>query len=499
MRSSRVGRGGTDAHAYRAATLRPRYSASDVAALMWRERAGMFLVFALLFAAGAAFAFTLPKTYTARSSLLVKLGQEYVYEPRAGDAARGAIPGKDEVIQSEMEILGSDALKRRVVEAVGLHAVDPKLADAWARAGADERRRIEAKAVKALGDGLGMGTAPDTGVIRLSYKHKDPEAAATILNRFVETYLDYRREVFSDASAPVIERQRRAFEERLAAADGAYGDFLQRNGVGDFAAEKQSYVKVYDSVLDERFKVEARLREVRQQLATLSSGLAGVPQETGVHRDLDLTAPDKLLQLKIKRQDLLSRYKPEAQPVKDLDAEIAQLETLVAGGKAVTDKEMRLGANPVWQDLQTEKIRLEAEASSLEARRNELARQVAEVSGRLLKLAELDSEFQTLSVEREVLQSNIRAFATRQQQTQAADAIAEGVDDNIRIVERAVAPAEGKSLKKLVFLGAFAFAAFTALCFGLVRVFLRKGFSTPGSASRTLDLPVLATAPIKVG
>ena len=40
-------------------------------------------------------------------------------------------------------------------------------------------------------------------------------------------------------------------------------------------------------------------------------------------------------------------------------------------------------------------------------------------------------------------------------------------------------------------------AAFTALCVGLLRVFLRPGLPTPASAARTLDLPILATAPYK--
>ncbi len=42
----------------------------------------MLVVFLAIFVLGLAFATTLKKTYTAQSSLLVRLGQEYVYEPR---------------------------------------------------------------------------------------------------------------------------------------------------------------------------------------------------------------------------------------------------------------------------------------------------------------------------------------------------------------------------------------------------------------------------------
>lgn len=477
--------------------VRPRYSAGDLTVLLWRDKTNMFVVFALVFGLGVAGAVMLPKTYTAKSSLLVQLGQEYVYEPRAGDAARGAIPKTDEVVRSEVEILSSDELKARVVKAVGLKTIDPKLAEAWNRADAEERRKIEAAAVKAIGDGLGVGTAPETGVVRLSFKHKDAATSALILNRLVETYLEYRKEVFRDVSSPVLLAQKEAFEKRLVEADAAYEAFLREHDLGDFPTEKQSLSALYQNVLDERFKVEARLREVRAQLSTLSAGLAAVPAEVGVQRDLDLTASQKLQGARVERQELLSRYTPNAQPVKDVDARIAELERLLASGKGVGEKDVRLGANPVWQELETDRLRLSAEAASLAARRDALAAQLKEVSDRQLRLTRLESEFQNLAVEREVLQANIRGFTTRAEEIGAARAIAEGGDDNIRVVERATQPARGQSLKKLAVALAFCFAVFTAVCVGLLRVFLRRGFPTAASAGRTLELPVLASAPLK--
>ena len=65
------------------------------------------------------------------------------------------------------------------------------------------------------------------------------------------------------------------------------------------------------------------------------------------------------------------------------------------------------------------------------------------------------------------------------------------------MVERASTPVEGTSLRQPMFALAAVFAAFTAVCAGLMRVFLRRGFVTPEAAGRMLDLPVLATAPLK--
>ena len=72
------------------------------------------------------------------SSLLVRLGQEYVYQPRSGDAARGAVPQTtDSACSPRRRSSSSDELKRRVIRAVGLQTLDPRQASAWANAADD--------------------------------------------------------------------------------------------------------------------------------------------------------------------------------------------------------------------------------------------------------------------------------------------------------------------------------------------------------------------------
>ncbi|HYE42765.1 MAG TPA: Wzz/FepE/Etk N-terminal domain-containing protein, partial [Caulobacteraceae bacterium] len=206
--------------------VRVRYSMEDTARLLWREKGLMILVFVVLLALGALAALTLPKTYTASSRLLVQLGQEYVYQPRAGDAGRGVTPTIEDVVLSELEILQSNELKRRVVKDVGLSVVDPKLAQAFATAGAAQKAQIEAKAVRIISGGLGVHAPPKTGAVRLTFEHKDPESSALILNSLVSQYLLYRKEVFGDRTSPAVSAQRAAFEDRLREADGEYQTFL---------------------------------------------------------------------------------------------------------------------------------------------------------------------------------------------------------------------------------------------------------------------------------
>ncbi|HEX2561564.1 GumC family protein [Phenylobacterium sp.] len=479
-------------------TARPRYAPSDIPVLLWRERWLMAGVFAAIFIPLLLVAALLIKpSYPAYASVLVRLGQEYVYEPRAGDAGRGAVPEPDQLIQAETEILGSEALKRRVIDKIGLDKIDPKLAAKYAKATPAERRKIIGGVVRSFEQNLAIETAPDTPVIRVGFEHKNPELAALMLNTLIEEYLVYRRNVLIDPTSPVIEQQRIIFQQRLADADQAYQDFLVNNRIGDFVAEKASLSQLQAQIEQQKLQTEAQLQERTARLGALQSQLGQVAAEVGLYRDLNTAASDKLAQLRVQREDLLSRYKPDARPVQDVDVQIAQLEQAVAQGRTTTDGARRFGVNPVRQTVETDRLQAAAEVAALQRSVQALNEQLQQVMDRRLRLAGLEPRFQALALDRDVLMANVRDFSVKEEQSRAAQDIASRTNDNIRIVQRAAVPTKGKSLKRPVAALALLFAGFTALCAGLLRGFLRPGLPTPQSASRTLGLPVLGAASLK--
>jgi uncharacterized protein involved in exopolysaccharide biosynthesis len=180
-----------------------------------------------------------------------------------------------------------------------------------------------------------------------------------------------------------------------------------------------------------------------------------------------------------------------------MEAQIAQLEAGIAAGRTAGKGTERTGLNPVYQTFQTEKLQLAAEVDGLRQTGATLAEEMARLTERRLRLARLEPQYQSLSLDRDALQNNLKDLAAKAVESDASEGIARATNDNIRIVERAAAPAEGKSLKKPILALGLIFAAFTALCAGLLRLFLRPGLPTPAAAGRTLDLPVLGAAPLK--
>lgn len=474
-------------------SARPRYGVFDVIGLLFRELALMIVIFLVVFAIGAAVVLTLKKTYTAGASLFVGAGQEYVYQPRVGLGDRqSSPPAPGEVAQAEANIIGSREVKLRAVRALGLEFFHTP-----GKVSTDPIARQEGDAIKAINDGLMISTTPQSSIIGLGFKSDDAERSARILNAILDQYLIYRREVFQDRSTPAIQSQRRVFEDELADVDAAYEAFLASNDIGDFASTKTALAAVYQSTLTEKLSVENQLNQAARRLETLQAQQANTPAEVTLQQDLNVSAQDQILQLRTEREQLLARYQPDSQPVQDIEARIAGLQAYVASGTTVGAKEVRLGPNPVWTELETTRITTRAERDSLAARLSSVNRQLAEILDRQAKMTRDESENATLASNRDVLTANIRDFQQREAQSRADAGLVRAGADNVRVIERAAAPTRGTSLKLPLMALAFLFAGFTALCVGLLRVFTRRGLSTPAIVGRTLDMPVLAVAPMK--
>ncbi|ESQ83932.1 hypothetical protein AEAC466_11425 [Asticcacaulis sp. AC466] len=466
----------------------------DMVALLFRELWLMLVVFGVIFGVGLAAALSMPSSYTAGASLLMQLGKNYVYEPIAGDAARGATATIDQVVQSEVEILNSTELKRRVIAKLGYKVILPSSPSLWHPATDGQRADAEQASLKVIQGGFQTATSPANNVVRLTFKHENAQSASLILNTLIDEYQVYRQQVYNDATGPLLQKQKDAFDRRLAEADASYQAFLARNGVGDYETAKTTYAKIYDQVTTDMYAAQTQLATDRAKLTEVSSNLRSMSPEMSIERDLDLSVPNKIFALQQQRQDLLSRYLPGAQPVKDIEAQIASLQTLMNSGRGVSEATHKMGVNTVYQGLLTQKMDLEADIASVTGRLNLLQQQAGQVMAKLQALTGLEAQYNMLSTERNALQDNIKIFTQRIQENEAAQQMTKGSDDTVRVVEKASMPDKPKSLKRIILILSFLFAGFTALCAGLLRVYTRKGFVNAEMAARTLDLPILAQA-----
>jgi uncharacterized protein involved in exopolysaccharide biosynthesis len=464
----------------------PRLSLADVVAMLWAERTLVLSLGAAICALGLVAALLAPKAYTARTELLVRMGDEYVYQPTTGAAGAGATPDMQAVVNAEMRLIGSGAVVRRAIEAVGLENLYPEIA----RSGASEARQVAA-AERAFAQHLSIETAPQTPAIGLSFEHRSPEIAAHALNTLVAQYLEHRRTVLVGGGYEALVQESGDLVTRAAAASAALAAFLTEHQIGDFESELAALAARAGDIETQLLDAQTRRREAEARAAALRAQYQAEPEQIELYSESD--ARRELVEAQLEREQLLSRYQQDSMPVREVDRRIAQLETFLAGGDPPSIT--RRGANPVRQDVASQLYAMEAEARAQRGRETALTQQRTEVRERLRTMQALEPRFRQLQRERQILNDSAQNFAVRAEDARARSQMLGRATDNITPVEQAGVPTQGKSLRWPIMIVTILIAAIVATAAGLVRGLSRRAFPTPSSAARTLNTPVLAVVP----
>ncbi|MEZ5970995.1 MAG: hypothetical protein R3C31_04225 [Hyphomonadaceae bacterium] len=464
----------------------PRLSLADVAAMLWAERGLVLAVGGAICALGLIAALAAPHTYTARSELIVRMGEEYVYQPTAGGAGAGATPDMQAVVNAEMRLIGSGAVVRGAIESVGLSALYPDIA----ASPASDARKLAA-AERAFVEHLKIETAPQTPAIGLAFEHRNADVAAQALNALVAQYLRHRRDVLVGGEFEALSQESGDLSTRAGQATAALSSFLNEHQIGDFESELAALAARAGDIETQLLDAQARRREAEARSASLRQRFAAEPEQIELYQESD--ARRDLVEAQMQRERLLAAYQPDALPVREVDRRIAQLEAFLAGGDppSVT----RRGPNPVRQDIASQLYAMEAEARAQRGRETALDQQRTEVRERLRSMQALEPRFRQLQRERTILETNADNFATRAEEARARSQMLGRATDNISPVERAAVPTQGKSLRWPILVVSILIAGIVALAAGLSRALMRRSFPTPSSAARALHTPVLAVMP----
>jgi len=470
---------------------RPRLGVFEIGVHLWRSIWLMLLVFLPIFALGMTFAFMQEDTYVATSRVKVSAGDEYLFRPRVGDdLLNNAVPGIEELVQTEIELMYSPVVSERVLQQFGIDRLYPELAEKLVGADAQETYEINERAVANLRGDFGAYVQPKKSVINTNFEHKDAQLSADVLNAILSEYIDYRAGIFENEDLASFESQRQSFERDLLATEDEMRQFLAENEIGNFATEQGSVQTLFGSIEQALFTNESVQSELEGQLVVLRQQLATTPPEIDVF--VEDSSNQSLVTLELERQQLLSRYTETSEPVKDIDRRIARARQYLDGG-ASTNGLVRRGPNPLYQSVETNHAALSAQLSAARQQMRALNRQSTEVQVRQRRLAELEPQWQALVRQRDLLESNARTFAERETESRALSQF-EGQDLNsIKILELARRPAEGSSLKLVIAILSLLFAGFTALVVGLLRALSFRGFVSANSIERTTGLPVVST------
>jgi uncharacterized protein involved in exopolysaccharide biosynthesis len=502
----------------------------DVLLQLFRERVLCRNVFFLVLLSGSLVGLSMGTVYKSQASILLLPSREYVYSQEVGANVNTLNMTSEEFVLSEAEMFKDRRLIRRTLEDVGIARLYPPLGKQlddirlplwkdWlidveqGLVGFDgqlERRKALEDAKLALIDAavtrfqknLKVWTVKDANVISLSFNHKDPVQAADALSSLVGLYQEQRRRIYSQMRSGMFMAQRNRYADRLADMEREIANFKLSNDISAFADQKSLLVRQKAELSASRIDAETKLREVVGRLEAVRKKIAQVPAEVlnyqeNMVEDSASAARNSLVSLEARRTELLTKFRPDSQYVKDLNEQVKAMRELRDSSPPMLSHRRQVARNPVLEELEMENAKRSADAASLNNRLQSLKEQEGLVDAQLRNYDRLESTFNSLTINRAILEENFKTYSQKVEEALIQEEMDRQKMDNVRVIEEPEAPRQGVNMFKILTLLSMILGGVLAMATALLRHYLRQTFLSPQDAERGLGLPVLVAIPLK--
>jgi uncharacterized protein involved in exopolysaccharide biosynthesis len=470
----------------------------DFAAAGFRWRNRMIAVFLVtMIAALTAAAFS--RDYESEMKILLKK-QRVDLLPAETTGADNRQNPEEEELNTEVELLRSDDVLQDIVRTVGLQERTSE--PLWYRllrlrtASSEDVRT--AKAVQQLNAKLEITVGKKSDVITVRYTSPDPRLATGVLTALSRFYLQKHMAVRRPPEqfrffAEQAERYRRKLADIEAAlvrfprtegtAAGQMELELTENRLGEL---RLSYQQALASIQESR-KRDANLQE---QLAAASPRMT-TTVKTAENQYLMSQLKSTLLNLQLKRTELLKKFDPSYREVQEVDRQIGQTMSVIESAEKAPPKDQTTDRDPTYEWIRAELAKGQADLNSDEARASSLKTAITEHEQEARNLNEKSLLQQDLLREEKTAEESYQLYLRKREEARITDALDQSKILNVSIAEKPTIPVLPRRSPWVIAMGGCVLAMVLSIGTAFVSERLDNSFRTPAEVQWHLDLPVL--------
>lgn len=477
----------------------PAPTVRELAMVLFRQRRVFVWASAVVFGAAVLYAL-LGASYKAEMKILVRRGRAdapvSAGENAPLDLTRMAVT--EEELNSEVELLRDDAILRKVVEQTGIGGKEWL---SWVRVGETNDQQVE-RAARRLAKSLKVEPIKKTNLIQVSYAAGDPQVAAKVLRAVANVYLEKHTEVHRPSGEFRFYEQQTG-ESRRQLEDSKRKLLLFTRGHGVVAAAQQR-----DLALQKLSEVDASTRQTgielaatRQRVAALEHQLAQLPERTVTQKrtadnpELLKALKASLLDLQLKRTELLVKYEPTHRLVKEIEQQIAQAQTAIAAENLSPVRDETTDKNPQYEWAKSELERARVESKALEAREEATILQEAACRGLAEKFGEHAVTQDDLLSSEKAAEEIYLLYVKKQEEARMNDALDERGIVNVAIAEEPIAPALPVWSAWMVLVVGLIASGVAGTGAAFAADYVNPAFRDPDDVAAYLNAPVLASLP----
>jgi uncharacterized protein involved in exopolysaccharide biosynthesis len=478
---------------------RPLPSVRDVVTILFRQRWPMLITFVIVVLAAVMSGHWAPK-YEAQMKIMVRRQRaDAIVSPSANAPEAGGDQVSEEYLNSEVELLNSEDLLRKVAQMSGLSGNLGGPNDHE-----DEVRT--AAVVRKLAKELDIKPLRKTNVISVSYANRDPKMAAGVLSALATAYMEKHLEVHrSSGELKFFDQQAAEYQQRLENAQENLTDFTKQTHVVDAESERDAALRQANDFDATAHQASTAIAETNKRISSLKQQLPDVPgrittvKHTAANAALLQQLDSTLLNLQLKRVELLTKYQPTYRLVQEVDQQIAETEKAQADVRSQPIQDESTDQNPDYQWIQAELTKDKTELNGLQARAAEASFNADQFRRHAEQLEQEGVVQQGLLQDAKTQQDNYLLYAHKREEARISDALDQRGILNVAVAEQPVVPALPNGSPLSAALVTFLLAGTLGLSTAFVFDLMDPSFRTPDEVTNYLGTPVLAALPKSVG
>jgi uncharacterized protein involved in exopolysaccharide biosynthesis len=365
----------------------------------------------------------------------------------------------------------------------------------------DEASRV-AKATQRLRSSLQVDAVKKSNLISITYSSSDPQLCARVLSKLNATYIEKNTDVHRPhGQYKFFEQQSERYKAELDQAEQKLKEFASEpGGVSPQLARDNTLQRLaeFSATLDQ---TRAEMKATEEKIHTLEKQAGTVPSRiTTQLREVDDAAllqqyKSTLLNLELKRTELLTKFQPSYPLVQEIDKQIADTRTQIASAESKPVREQTTDENPTFQYVSTELAKARADYSALQARATATQAIVGMYRKQAEQLEQKGIVHQDLLRAQKTDEENYLLYLKKREEARMSDALDQRGILNVIVAEQPTTPVlpVGSPLMTLV-LG-FVMATIVSTGMALAVDYLDPSFRTPSQVLDELNIPVLASVP----
>jgi uncharacterized protein involved in exopolysaccharide biosynthesis/Mrp family chromosome partitioning ATPase len=486
----------------------PLLTLGDIYYILFRHKWKILILSAIGLSAALVLPRLWPQVYESEAKLLIK----YVTETRAlsgpnGGGERVMIPDANgrNIINTELQILTSMDLDLEVATNVGTVQILGK-----------EGNVLAAAAV--ISAGLQVEAPPNSDVISVTFKHKDPTVVQLVLKQAIETYLRRHATIrHPGGTEEFLTKETDHLRTSLADTEAQLRAIKTNLGIVSFDDSRKNFgdqiTTIEQNILDAQTdlaghqaayeELTKRANEIEQHSTNAAKpvNVGPVPSETLAEYK---TVSDKLKGFKAKEQELLGTYLPENSLVKDMHQQVVttekqkkQLEEANPGLISAVIEDTKSGnAGPSLQERFVEES---TQIATLQKRIEALTNHLAFIRGRAVALDAKEAEITELERTRKLQESHYEYYRERLE-NQSVDESVGAKASNIMTIQSPSAPYLNNSKMSKVRAGLAVMGVLIGLGLAfLIELYIDHSLKRPADIESRLGVPLFLSIPYRNG